>query len=361
MPQLIIDDVIKKADDSPMIMNFQNGYVTDAIKQVPCTVLQDTNTGSKVVVTDIDGMLYTGTEIEEKNVATYIVARNKITGKVRIIESCNIEMKPELECGTDEVDYVQETNNLELSRKFGSKKQKQQMEQREKLKVNVETVTEQMMKVTEQVKEEQVDLAPYLSNDADDFYIPPIDRTAERVEDVYDISKILTDDEFERIHSQLDGKDYTSDMIPWLQSMVTKKSLSSKHTVLAVYANSLLKLYNTVARDISKKTFTACTFSTTLNEIILKNFTSQSNGKLLRPGPYRDKSLCYAMVLILLINGLKFELDGFCQAMKLTANNASMKVRTTGASVITSSGKKVVQLKLPLNNKSGFRRRSNKF
>ncbi|XP_047542971.1 uncharacterized protein LOC125075291 [Vanessa atalanta] len=252
-----------------------------------------------------------------------------------------------------------ETSHLELSRKFGSKKQKQRMEQREKLKVNIETVTEQMQNVTQEVTEENLDLSINNINN-DDFYIPPINRTAEKAEFVYEIDKILSEEQYEKIHSELEGKDYTSDMIPLIKSMISKKTLSPKLVVLAVYANSLLYLYTMMVKDITKKSFVACSTSVTLNNIILSNFLTMSHSKRTRPAPFKDKSLCHAIVFLLLINNLKLELESLCEALKLTPNTATLKVRVTGASVITSGNKKIVQLKLPLN-KTGFRRRSTKF
>lgn len=235
------------------------------------------------------------------------------------------------------------------------------MEQREKLKVNIQTVTEQMLNVTETITKEKLDLSSYNNNDSDDFYIPPINRLADKPEDVYDIDKILTEDELENIWSELEGKDYESDMFTCIKSILSSRKLSEKHIILAVFANALLKLYVTNAREITKKSFVICPHSTKLNDIILSSFTTVTNGKRTRPLQYKDKALCHAFVFILLINKLKFELEGICDDVKLTVNNASMKVRVTGAHVVNSGNKKCVQLKLPLNTKIAFRRRSTKF
>nr|XP_026483176.1 uncharacterized protein LOC113391426 [Vanessa tameamea] len=360
MTEIIIDDVYPKGSVYPMILNFQNGYTTDNFANQECILAENSVTNNKTLATEIDGLVYAGDEENEGLGKTFILARNKSTGKVRLIESGVVNVKPILKFDLNATHLQLETSHLELSRKFGSKKQKQRMEQREKLKVNIETVTEQMQNVTQEVTEENLDLSTYNNINNDDFYIPHINRTAEKVEYVYEIDKILSEEQYEKIHSELEGKDYTSDMIPLIKSMISKKTLSPKLIVLAVYANSLLYLYTMMVKDITKKSFVACSTSVTLNNIILSNFLSMSHSKRTRPAPFKDKSLCHAIVFLLLINNLKLELESLCDALKLTPNTATLKVRVTGASVITSGNKKIVQLKLPLN-KTGFKRRSTKF
>lgn len=358
MPKFQIDEVSSGNPTYPLIVNFQNGYTTDKFSSQNCMVLENEKNSSKTLLLELNNLIYAGDEVKDELWKTLTLSRNNKTGKVRIIEVGSAELKPVLKIS--ETSQLLETSNLELSRKFGSKKQKQQMEQREKLKVNVQTVTEQMQNITKNISEDQLDLSVYNKSDSDDFYIPPIDRTVDKVEDVYDINKILTEDQFEKIYSELEEKDYKTELLPILKNIVTSKKLSQEHTVLAVYANTLLKLYSTMVKDL-KKTFVSCPQSATLNEIVLSNFTTMTNGRRTRPTPYKDKALCHAIVFILLINNLKFELESLCQDMKLTSNNASMKVRVTGASLIGTGPKKVVQLKLPLNNKSGLRRKSAKF
>ncbi|XP_049884289.1 DNA-directed RNA polymerase I subunit RPA49-like [Pectinophora gossypiella] len=360
MPKTHIDKVYPKSDVHPMILNFQNGYATEQFEVDKCNLFSNEKNGLKCVTAELNDMLYAGEEEKEDLGKTFILAKNRVTGKVRLIEVGSALLKPILKVDND-TPQVLETSHLELSRKFGSKKQKQQMEQREKLKVNVETVTEQMQNVTQAISEDKLDLSSYNKSDSDDFYIPPIDRTADKPENVYDIDKILTEDQYEKIYSELEEKDYAAEYTPFIKSIATGKKLSNRQTVLAVYANSLLKYSVTMAKEVSKKNFVACTHSPTLNNIIQANFSVMTNGKRTRPTPYKDKALCHAIVFALLINNLKFNLEMLCEDAKITAATAAMKIRVTGASVVSLGSKKAVQLKLPLNTKSGFRRRSARF
>lgn len=356
MPQFHIDEVCPKGEVYPMIVHFQNGYINDNFKSNEC-VLYENEDKKKCLATEINGMIYSGEEDSEDLGKTLILARNKKTGKIRLIEVGNVELKPTIKSNSDTTDMA-ETSYLELSRKFGSKKNRKIMEHREKLKINVSTVTEQMQNVTDSVTEDQLDISSYNRQDSDEFYIPPINREASKVDEVYDIDTMLTEEQYDKISAEIEGSDYMTDLNPFLKSIAIK-SLSEKQTVLLVYANALLQLFATLMKDISRKNFVACPYSVTLNNIILQNFLSNANGKRGRSPQFKDKSLCHALVFILLINNYKFDFDNLCQQLKLTPRTVTSKVALTGATLVNTGSKKVAQLKLPLN-KPALRRKSTK-
>lgn len=358
MPQFHIDEVCPKGAVYPMVVHFQNGYINDSFKTNDCVVFENEENGKMGIATDVNEMVYAGEEEREELGKTLILARNKITGKVRLIEVGNVELKAVLKSSLDTTDAV-DTSYLELSRKFGSKKHKKIMEQREKLKMNVTTVTEQMQNVTDNVTEDQLDLSTYNKPDSDEFYIPSINREATKVEEVYDLDLILSEEQYEKIFAELENAEYTKDLNPFLKSIAANK-LSQRHTVLLIYANALLQLYATLMKDIGKKNYVACQHSVTLNEIVMKNFLSNVNGKRGRSPQYKDKALCHALVFILLVNNYKFNFDEMCQQLKLTPRTVHSKVALTGASLVTVGTKKVAQLKLPLN-RPPMRRKSAKF
>ncbi|KAG6460984.1 hypothetical protein O3G_MSEX012350 [Manduca sexta] len=357
MAQLQIDEVYPKEKLYPLVINFQNAYLNDNFSEQKCLLLENNETSKKNVVTEICDLVYSGEENEEKLGKTLLLVRNKNTGKVRLLETGSIDMKPYIKTDLEAV-QLQETSYLELSRKFGSKKHKKVVEQREKLKVNVETVTEQMQNISQNITEDQLDLSTYNKTD-EDSYIPPINREATEASGVYDIDAILPEELYDKVYEEIENSDYLNGLIPMIKAMTTKK-LTNKQTVLAVYANSLLNLYSTLMRDIVKKNFVACQYSATLNEIILKNFLGISNLKRIRTPQMKDKSLCHAMVFLLLINNLRFDVEELCQQLKLTMRTVITKIQVTGASIVSLSSKKVAQLKLPLN-KPAIRRKSAKF
>lgn len=323
MTKVHIDEVCPKGAVYPLIVNFQNGYTTDEFTSKNCEVFQQ-NSGGKTIATEICDLLYSGTEQTEDFGHTMILARNKTTGKVRLIEVGCAELKPVLKNNLDSVTL--DTSSLELSRKFGSKKQKKMMEQREKFKVNKQTVSDQMHNVTVNIAEDQLDLSSYLKADSDNFYIPPINRSATKVTEVYDIYKILTKEQYDKIYSEIEEKDYTADMVPWLSSVVSSKNMSKEHTVLALFANCLYKLYTTMTKEISKKMFVVCPHSVTLNDIILNNFTSMSNNRRNRSLQLKDKSLCHMIVFLLIIHDFRYNAEELSKHVKIAVKTLATKV-----------------------------------
>jgi hypothetical protein len=361
MPKVHIDEVFPNNSISPMVVNFQNGYVGSKFKPSCCALLTDTKNNVKCIATEVEHLLYTGKEEKEALGKTLILTRNKTTGKVRLMEVSNVELKPLLKMDTEKSNSELDTSILELSRKFGSKKQKTRMEQKEKLKVNVQTVSEQMHNVTVNVTEGQLDLSSYIKNDSDDFYIPPIDRAADKPENVYDINKILSQEQFKQIFEEIDGKNFMEELPKWMQDIFDKKQLSEEHKVLLLYAASLLKLYSTLMKDISKKGFTVCPQSSTLNDIIFKNFTTCTNGKRNRPLQYKDKAFCHGLVFLLLINNLKFSIDELSKNTKYSVKVLITKFKVIGATIIPSGSSKIAHLKIPLSTPNSGRRKSAKF
>ncbi|XP_026752416.2 uncharacterized protein LOC113512696 [Galleria mellonella] len=361
MSVLHIDEVCPKGSSYPLIVNFQNGYTANEFNPNEFSLFEDTKTKEKTVATTISNLVYAGKEQKEESGKTWIIARNKKTGKVRLIEVGTAEMKPVPKNDLDETTVV-DTSRLELSRKFGSKKQKRVMEQREKLKIDTETVSDQMHNVTVNITEDQVDISQYLKTESDDLYIPPIDRAAKKVDDVYHKHKILSSDQYDKILSEIKDKDYTSELLPWINNLTALKSnTENEYTVLALYASCLVKLYFTMTKEITKKNYTVCQNSAMLNNIILVNFTTFSNNRRSRSIQLKDKAMCHAMVFVLILNNFKYDAEELSANFKISLKTLGNKIRVIGASMVTNDNKKVVQLKLPLSTSSFIRRKSAKF
>ncbi|CAK1547901.1 unnamed protein product [Leptosia nina] len=251
MTEIEIDAVYPKRSAYPMLVNFQNGYVTDGFRDIECSLYNNDDNSKKTLVSLLDDIVYTGEEEDEPIGRTLLVARDRNTGKVRIIEPGYVELKPVIKNDLNSSQLL-ETSGLELSRKFGSKKQKKKMEQREKLKMNVETVAKQVEKTTANISVDQLDLSAYNNASVgDDFYIPPINREASCVEDIYSIEKIISNDIMEAIESEIEGKDLSEDIHPSIQSIIDKNPKKTLQTVFGLYASCLAKYYTTVMRDLN--------------------------------------------------------------------------------------------------------------
>lgn len=358
MARIHIDEVCPKNGDSPIIVNFQNGYPTEHFKSRECLLLSDERKGCRSIVTDVGHTLYTGEETEEALGRTLLLVRNKKTGRVRLIEVGNIELKPEI---VNDLESAQLLDNsaLELGRKFGSKKYKKHLEQSEKLKQNEQAVVAQMANVSLNLTQDQLDISYDSQTETDNFYIPTINRQATSVTEVYDVDAILSPEQFEAISKDISHiQDITDKLNPVVTGLV-KKDLTPKQLILSLYASSLYNLYFVKSSEIMKKGFIACYESLTLNKHILMHFFTYVNGKRCRPVQYRDKTLIHTMVLMLLINNFKFNFDEFCKLTKSAVRTMSAKLAMAGGYVVTTNGVRMAQLKLPLN-KPPTRRKSTK-
>lgn len=203
---------------------------------------------------------------------------------------------------------------------------------------------------------DQLDISTYENNtESDDFYVPPINRSATSVEHVYDTKRIINEDDFDKILNEIDEKDLSEDMLPSIKGIVDKNP-TKMQKIFGLYASCLAKFFTATMKDINRKNFHICNSSVTLNNIINENFTTSINNRRGRPLEYKDKAFCHFVVLLLLMNNFKISTDIVCDATKVSPRTVLTKVKVTGASHIKQAGISVLHLKLPLQVKV-FRRK----
>lgn len=349
MVDMYIDEVYPKGECYPLIAHFQNGYPSDNFADQECTILENKISNKKWLASEINDILYTGEECEENLGQTFILARNRTTGKVRLIEAGTIELQPMMKSKLEKSEL--ETSYIDLGRKFGSKRHKKVLEQNERLKINEEVVMEQLKDVSQNVSIDQLDLSSYNKSDAEEFYIPPINREAHKLEDVYMLSAILSPQQYDTIFTELDNTDYKSGLFPYVKDIFSS-DWSKQETVIAVYVSTLLSLICKTMKEIGAKKFVACPYSPTLDKVILQQFFTYKGTSRFRPAPYKDKTICYAIVLLFLINNYKIDVASFCKSCRLVEKTASTKISMTGGWLTKQGTKKIAVLKLPLNKAS---------
>ncbi|GBP13533.1 DNA-directed RNA polymerase I subunit rpa49 [Eumeta japonica] len=369
MSKFKIRKVVPKQSAYPLVCSFQNGELTENFESAQCELCFDGKYES--IATVIDGVLYAGNE-EVDTDRTFILARNRRTGKVRVVEAGCAVLKPILD--VEDVDFTESNespdaavNDIGFNQKFGSKTRKKQIEKQERQKTNTEIVEEQLQSYVQNLTEndnnatvDQLDISSFCKIQTDDQYLPPIKRDAAKVEDVYDPKQMFTEELYEKMYSELRNKDNESELLPYLRTFY-KLEMSSTHLVLLMYANSLIKLYLSLSKEIAKKNFIVSNNSVTLNEVVLENFTQTLNGKKMRSNSLKDKALCYFVVILLILNNFKFEITEFASLIKLSILTITTKVKIAGAYVVKSGEKKYIQLKLPLNVVNTRKRKSAKF
>lgn len=131
-------------------MNFQNGQLKDEeVKEMSCDLFRDQKEDKTILALSNGHIVYKGYRPDCKNESTrtMLVLHNKRTGKVRLFEAERWQVTPVLE----KPDVEDSKNDRDekiviLNKQFGSKKVKRRTEQFERLKVNVDSVKEQLEK-----------------------------------------------------------------------------------------------------------------------------------------------------------------------------------------------------------------------
>lgn len=358
----VVSDIHKKKPNNCLLINFQNGYLKeDRSVESECGIFRDKVRDSNTAIVCLNNAVYVGEEEDDYLCKTLLVSRNKKTGKVRVIEVGTASVKSVTE--QHRINFNEVITSLELSRKFGSKKQKSIMEQREKLKINIGTVNEQMKESVQNTTISTEDVSSYMSNDIENFYTPPINRAAENVRNVYDLNDLLTKAQIETIMEELSSSEYESELLPFIAQKIKSGKGAKTETVLLYYLDSLIIFFTQPYKVIKAKAYKPCQFSNTLSDIILEKFTVTTNYGRTRSNQLKDKTLCYIIVILLLVSDFKFDLEDFVNIVKVPNKTLLNKVKLIGAYVVNEKNKKFAVLKLPLNTvNSGFsRRKSAKF
>ncbi|XP_061725800.1 uncharacterized protein LOC133531544 [Cydia pomonella] len=405
MSELTVHSVCTKGPIYPTLLYFQNGCLTKDF-ETDCAVLQDKNK-TRTIVMETSELVYAGKEEKEESGMTLILARDRVSGNVRLIEVGSANLKPLTETDLDhleheakahskmrskkimtqnisnavqmdteqiiesnmfenlvacnngigeldmppidrevtevELDYLQQQH--EISRLEFLEFEKKELEQQKKFRVNLEPETEP----TDMEVMEQQDLTALEENNSEEFHIPPINRGATKVEDVYQIEKILSKGECEKILEELEENNYVADLHPYIKSYMKDRHLSPQLTVLAAYVSYLIKYLHASEEQIRMTKFKICPHSNTLNDILMKKFTKLA---VIKSNNIQERIICHIMVFMLILNNYRFYLEPLCTAMGIP-KRCSIKhlVYFTGASVVTSEIGRQVLLRLPLVKK----------
>lgn len=121
-------------------VNFQNGLLQDGSISAE---LYTNSKGKRVVGAVEDKIVYSGELDRNESFDNYLVAIDKRTRKARLIAVDHTKLSPDI---SGKQTTVANSTPMELHKQFGSKRSKMLLEQRERLKKNVENAKEQLEK-----------------------------------------------------------------------------------------------------------------------------------------------------------------------------------------------------------------------
>ena len=223
--------------------------------------------------------------------------------------------------------------NKHLVGQFGQTKGKRVYEQADRMKVEASKLTDKLSKVAMAVSEEAVALPTDIqAASSAEKLIPPMNRDAGLVQDVYDVNDIISAAELEVLGEAADElvQDYDTD--DKVQTAVESKRFSPifgkhlerlrrdrKSLAVAVYMEAIVQFCNMRASWFSKgpRGMPQSHIPMIVKQKLFREFTTDQN--TISPET-RDKAMCYVIVLALLTNSFNVEFSEVSSSLRVKAD-----------------------------------------
>ncbi|PSN34062.1 hypothetical protein C0J52_12818 [Blattella germanica] len=250
------------------------------------------------------------------------IARKKGKGvKLVPIQNYVLSARVSEENESRTVTEVEKDHTYELSRKFGTKRSKRTIEQYEHMRTDADLMEQKLKEISANVVVDSGILESQREVKERD-YMPPVNRNAERLEDVYKLSDILTSKEMDLLKQEAvqimtnpekyEKSSFTSFFGICLENLSTLEPDKEKlleGVAILVYVELLLKFLHANAKVVSSKYYSSCSFSKEIHDRIMEDFTITSANGRTRPLAMRDKIICYIIVLALIVNKYRLNLE----------------------------------------------------
>jgi len=310
----------------------------------------------------------------------YIAIRDKETGKTRLIEAVHMTLKPKVtppksrnpllmeDEGEEVTPKVRDSRNKRLVTNFGMKKGVAYFKSKENQVVSQDETESRLMMAASEVNIE--DLSSAADKEESESIkitdlIPKRDDNAALVVDVYKIHNLLTAEELEdgsnactnilneyNSPEAIDGG-MTKRIFSPIGAHFLKKLLNGgdlKKGGLVLYLDALAKFFRLKPVDLSKG-FKCLPHHIphSLKKKVFDNFSIGEFQKRMMTPELKDKIICHAIVLALIINDFKIEVSLITDSIRIVKNLENL-VNITGAHVVNNArtGKQEIILKKPL-------------
>ncbi|XP_015432750.1 PREDICTED: DNA-directed RNA polymerase I subunit RPA49-like [Dufourea novaeangliae] len=362
--EAIIEDVIVEPDKiQPIIVNFQNGELKDEeAKKMSCNLFYDQQKNKTMLALSNGQIVYRGyrPDTSQDLMRTMLVFHNRKTGKVRLVQAERWQVAPILDKPTEENNKITTDERIAiLNKQFGSKRVKRRTEQFEKMKVNVDSIKEQLEQTVSNVEIDRMDLSTqlpdndYITNTA----LPECNRDATNVKDVYNVYDIIPQNMLETLYdkateilnkdsSSLEGK--TKFFSRTLKFIKTDPD-NVKKTALLHYMQAVATWLNMPIKDAKKRGIEVCPTSQEVNSYIIETYSVQSSHGRMRPNSVKDKGVIHCMILALVICNFTLDVEIFSTIFNHRMGLKKLKslARVIGA-LSGKDDKNIVTLKVPL-------------
>lgn len=307
-----------------ILVSFQNGTLEDSAEnQFENKLLTN---GKKVIAfSKSKSMLYKGDVTRNDLSNEFIVIINRKTNKARFVAVDNCSFAPLIPSETaDNLNCSKDKNwnasTIMLNKTFGSKRAQRAGEQMERLNQEVSKVKDDLEKTVRETEIEDIPAADIVGT-----CNPPINKDATTVDGVYEINNIVAKDVLDTLKgaskvllSNGPEEILTFEFAVKLFYKVKASSINSKNKGkkcrIIILLDTLMKLATAKYNAIATKSFKVCSLSERINQYALDTFTINTSKGRTRPISMRDKTICYIIVLAVLINDFSISLNELSQA-----------------------------------------------
>lgn len=360
MEAIIEGVIIQPTKVQPIIVNFQNGELKDEeAKKMSCGLFYDQKKKKSLLALSNGHVVYKGYKPDTNNdlMRTMLVLHNKKTGKVRLVQVERWQVSPVLQKPSiEDSGTLSDEKIAMLNKQFGSKKVKRRTEQYERLKINVNSVKEQLEQTVSNIEIDRLDLSTqlpeneYITNTS----LPHCNRDAINVEDVYNVYDIVPEKKLKTLHQKasdlligdFEGKSKFFKHV--LKQIQCDPNNISKAAIL-LYIQAVCDWLQMPIKDAKKRGIQICPASAEINTYIIDTYSVQSAHGRSRPNSMKDKGVIHCMILALIICNFVLDLEMFATILK---NRMGLKKLTDIARIIgavsNKEDKKVITLKIPL-------------
>jgi len=359
-------DDYKREDNRPILVQFENGVLTKAAeKTTKFKYLRSVvkKSSKRLLVADTGSLVYTGNVLQKQQspVTYYLGVIDKKTNRIERVERCQMcTLKPKLKEQEDnnneskidsEKSYREKSDNLVEA--FGSSKQKRQLSSRKKNEDVQATIADKVASVTKNISTPDVKKEIKGSTPLDSInIIPPKNIEAKTKQEIYHIDDIISFQEYQFLlgYSQKliscnnevlvewkKDKTYPEYILHHLSMMPLSSAERKERACYISYLHFMIELYKLGYKDIRKRD--PCPdIPEPIRSNLLKEFTYSDNGKnRCCPKKYKDKQLCYILVLSLIIEEYEMNCNLLMKDLKLTVPRLSQFLRAIGCTVKTSN------------------------
>ncbi|XKL69319.1 hypothetical protein PGB90_007088 [Kerria lacca] len=336
--------------------------IPEIADQIQCEVLTQ-NIHSKRIENIIalkDNNVFLGKRDNSQLCKNFIAVRNKETKAVRWYPVDNFFMKSYQPKKNRNLE-IQENEGfkeaaINLNKNMGSKKSKTRINMFEK---NVRQFSNIIKPIKKAIKKNNliVDTEVNLNPTIAVTYLPPCNRNANIVQDIYKIDDLISEEIMQSLEEYACGIMQTdilkiaadSKLSPFFLKGIALYPKNLVNVKLLLFVDNLLKFIKEPARVIKSKTHIFCPYSDAINKKILDEFCIIGvNGIRNRPPSMCDKALCYVLTILLILGDFTVDISILSGIVKTTYyNRLPTLMKALGAQSRRNSAV-IFTLKLPL-------------